>query len=154
MSQMQEVPTETRTSKKVVVAVVVAFLVLAGLLFSLSKYYRLAGKVGERVSHQMLEGQAVDLVKLENDYKENLKELLGSYLLVASETADLAGEDFLLQTQNIGVKIIDLTVPASFKEHHLKVVLALAQIEEKIVEDEVSNIDTAFEELRQAMSNL
>jgi len=151
---MQEIPTETRTSKKVVVAVVVAFVVLAGFLFSLSRYYRLAGKAGERISHQMLESQAVDTVKLESDYRANLKKIATEYLVIASDASDMMSEQFLSRTRQAGKAIIDLAVPAGLKDQHLKTVLILAKIEEQVKNGGVDDIEPDLNQLRQVVNNL
>lgn len=75
--------------------------------------------------------EKVDLVKLENDYKENFKEIFTNYVL-ALQDMDLSVDKAVF----IKKQVLDLRVPTNFKDLHLDFVLAITKMENFLTDDD------------------
>lgn len=76
------------------------------------------------LNREMMKNGSTDSKKMEEKYKKEAARIVGEYLnLTAGQEYDLA------QVGEIKQKLLDLTVPAKFKDLHLNLVLAMSQME-------------------------
>lgn len=74
---------------------------------------------------QLAKQSVVSAAQLENTYQFRLAVILSDYL----KTADSADQQFLAKTEQLKNKLLDLIVPAKYRETHLALVLTLDKIE-------------------------
>jgi len=66
----------------------------------------------------------VDLARLENNYKKNAKLIFNDFIQLTD------GKDITLeQIKQIKARLLDLKVPADYKEFHIKLLLAIVKME-------------------------
>ena len=87
----------------------------------------------------------VDLVKLENDYKDDVSKLYNEYSILIKEV-DVGSE----RLQEIRNSLLELRVPTSLKDLHLNFVLAVVKMEKYLIsmeEEERDDSNTMVNEL-------
>lgn len=152
MPTTQDAPTQTRISKKVVISVLIVFAFFSGLIFYLVRYYKTAGQLVYRVVSSS-QNEAIDLIQLEKDYKENFVIIIQKYLTDSDLNFEVINEDFLVRTQEAQQQLLDLKVPVALKDYHLSAVLALLEIEKGINEQDLESIADNIFVLEEILAN-
>mgnify|MGYP001607965876 CR=1 FL=1 len=109
----------TKKTKILLVLFVAALLLSLYLIATSEKVSK--NKSGNLSGNE--KGEKVDLVKLENDYKEGAKEAMAGYSRLIQGSAANAG-----QIEQLKNNLLALKVPAKFKDLHIDLVLAFDKI--------------------------
>src|SRR3989339_1362659 len=130
MSQVQNYPTGTRVSKKVIIVILIIFLFFASAIFILGRYYQAMFEFGKELTSKSSNDSPVDLVKLRQDYQSGFAILINGYLGSVDSFTDLAEDDYVSEmiviTQETEQGLLELVVPTEYKDHYLASILALA----------------------------
>ncbi|MEK7653567.1 MAG: hypothetical protein AAB358_03740 [Patescibacteria group bacterium] len=125
--------TEIKTSSKIGLGVIsVAIIAVVG--FFAFTWYQNSSVKPERLP------VAVDLAKLQSDYRASFTKIIGDYLSQAEKESNLLSPGFLEETKSVEAKFLALRVPADQKDTHLAVALALAEIEKNINKGDLEKI--------------
>lgn len=76
------------------------------------------------LNREMMKNESVDSKKMEEAYKEEASRIVSEYFNL-TESREYTSEP----VDKIKQKLLDLTVPAEFKDLHLNLVLAMSQME-------------------------
>jgi hypothetical protein len=111
--------------KILIILFVVAVLAVLFLVITSKPVNDIGKNIGD-------EPQKVDLVKLENDYRENVKVIFNNFLSLI-ENADLSVE----QLKPVKNQLLDLRVPTKLKDLHIDFVLAITRMENFLESGEI-----------------
>jgi hypothetical protein len=136
-----------KPSKKVIVAVIVVFVILAVFIFCLGNYY---SKNNGNVAG---ETEMSPDIKLLSQYKKEFKESFQGYLLLTSDDQMLS-DDFLSKTIAVRKSLLEMKVPSDLRGNHLNVVFYLTDIENGIKSSDISAVIDGVYQLRSILDNL
>ncbi|HNW09648.1 MAG TPA: hypothetical protein PKM52_03655, partial [bacterium] len=139
-------------AQQIVLAVIVIFIFLAGLVTLLGHYYQSV----EEVDHQIVQSMqpvasTVDADKLTVTYQSQYRGLIGDYLGRLDQ--GLGGEELLSATRQTKRSLLDLKVTAAFKDTHLSTVLLLDNLEAAFGQADNKVIQTDVSQLKQLLDN-
>ncbi|MFA5029584.1 MAG: hypothetical protein WC518_02405 [Patescibacteria group bacterium] len=116
----------TRVASRVIIGVLVAGIIGAGLLLVFSQRsanYRLAAGNGNQSK------TTADAVKLSDNYRASFKGVLNDYLSQVRSADGLKLVDFAGQTKKAKARLLALAVPPESKDLHLSAVIILSDLE-------------------------
>ena len=137
---------KTVVGRKIIIGFLLGLIFLAGISYYLYRYYEIVTEMGQQVAKNPLQQQAVDLDKMEQDYRSSFTQIIGGYL----SSADSNVSNFPEQTVQTQQQLLALKVPpsADFKSKHLTTVLALGEIERLVKNGQKDQVITKLEELK------
>ena len=159
-------------SKRAQILAILIFVCLAVIVF-LVFFSRRTHVENKLVVNQEKPAQ-VDLVKLEANYKKNVKEILTEYegtmpelsvgqkasvsdkknlSSTTSEQSVLTETDLVGQIENYKNRLLDLKVPTAFKDLHLNLVLALDKAETYFTSKDKKKLAESEELIKLAKNN-
>ena len=137
---------ENKPSKKVIAVFLVAFVFFSGIILSLGSYYsKNNGQVAGAVD-------VVDQAKLAETYIASYKQAFQNYLILDTNT-DWLSDDSSSKTISLKNSLLNLKVPAQFKDQHLNSVIALTEIEQGIKSKNLDLVLPNIYQLREIISN-
>lgn len=142
-----KVTIDKKPSIKVVLAFLIVFFVVSSAIISLGNYYSHNNSQVAGVQ------DAANQIKLTNDYKEAFKSEFKNYLILDTNT-DWTSSSILTTTVTIKNNLLNLRVPAEFKEVHLSAVIALSEIEAGIKSQDLDLILPNIYKLRELIDNI
>ncbi len=134
-------------AQQIVLAVIVIFIFLAGLVTLLGRYYQSVAEVDHQIVQSMQPvASTVDADKLTATYQSQYRGLIGDYLGRLDQ--GLGGEELLSATRQTKQSLLDLKVTAALKDTHLATVLllddleaAFGQADNKVIQADVSRLE-------------
>lgn len=148
--------TENLISQRIVLAVIVIFVFLAGLVTVLGRYYQAVADADYQIAQglrQQEQEQTVDLAELEADYRSNYRRIIGDYLARFNQAGAVVNDDFLSSTKQAKQSLLDLKVTAGLKDTHLATVLLFTNLEAAISEEDQVSVSEDMSKMEQLLQN-
>ncbi len=113
-------------------------ILLLSILFFLVLYLILTSESVKQINNPEQQAKQTNLVQLEADYKPKAKEVFYSFDILIKNSS--FNQENLAELKN---KLLELKVPAKFKDLHIQLVLALTKMENYLNnKDEQEKIDS------------
>ncbi len=150
MPAIEEVPIKSNLATKLIIAIVVGFVFLAGLIFALARYYQVTGRTAFEIANETRQYNQ-NLAAVQAEYRQKFKSLINQYL-DRLDDQQLTSQANLAASQELHDQLLDLTVPAVYTDYHLSAVLLMNRIMTKIEEQAVEEVRANLEQLEDLIS--
>lgn len=152
MSESQST-VDTKLSQKVIISVVVAFALLGGSVFIISRYYKTIGNVGQQLFQQTIQQKSVKPDKLKQKYLADSGALMNKYFIEIDNNQ--VPSNMLALTDELKKSLLKLEVHPDLRDYHLELILSLDKIKSLLVkEDQIDQISQEISILKQKVKNL
>lgn len=137
--------TSKQPSRQVIMGIVIVFVFLAGIIFSLGSYFNNTGNVAG-------ETDVAPEVQMSSEYNDEFNELFRNYLVLNSDE-EMLTDEFLSKTSSIKTSLLSMRVPGSLRGIHLETILLLTDIEGGVKSQDIGIILSGVYQLRDIIVN-
>jgi hypothetical protein len=148
--------TKIKINQKVIIGLLVGLLFLSGILIIAYKYLESFNQTSRILNTNPLgqseveEISGVDSEKLANEYLTERNRIVGDFLIL---TETKSGTDLSLSARETQSQLLNLVLPAEYREAHLTTVLLLSEISELAETDNETALNNKIEVLRNLISS-
>jgi len=133
-----------KTRYKLIIGAIVGFAVIGGIAALLLQYFELYSDMGQTVSKNPIQQQAVNMAQLSETYQAESARIISGFLAAAeSGSADVAALASEAQKS-----MLALSLPPQYRQKHLSEVLLLGEIRDAAMSEQSAKASAKIAELK------